>query len=86
MDGGGRSIEPSPKRARGLGWGFNESSPRRDLAAECSDAPREVCELALVHLNSDCVEVAYRRSDLFERRRGLMADWAAYRATSRFAA
>ena len=86
MDGGGRSIEPSAKRAHELGWGFNESSPRRDLAVECSDAPREVCELALVHLYSDCVEVAYRRSDLFERHRELMADWVAHRATSRFAA
>ena len=50
----------------------------RDWAAECSDAPREVCELALAHVNSDRVEAAYRRSDLFEKRRELMAQWAAY--------
>ena len=50
----------------------------RDWAAECTDAPREVCELALAHVNSDRVEAAYRRSDLFERRRALMEDWAAY--------
>ena len=50
----------------------------RDWAAECSDAPREVCELALAHVNSDRVEAAYRRSDLFERRRKLMETWAAY--------
>ena len=50
----------------------------RDWAAECTDAPREVCELALAHVNSDRVEAAYRRSDLFERRRTLMEDWAAY--------
>ena len=50
----------------------------RDWAAECKDAPREVCELALAHVNRDRVEAAYRRSDLFEKRRGLMADWAEY--------
>ena len=50
----------------------------RDWAAERSDAPREVCELALAHVHSDRVERAYRRTDLFERRRGLMQKWADY--------
>ena len=50
----------------------------RDWAAECSDAPREVCELALAHVNSNRVERAYRRTDLFERRRKLMQEWADY--------
>ncbi len=58
--------------------GFRSSF--RDWAAECSDAPREVCELALAHVNSDRVEAAYRRSDLFERRRQLMDDWSDYTA------
>ena len=31
-------------------------------AAECIEVPREVCELASAHVNSDCVEAAYRRS------------------------
>ena len=66
---------------RGLGLdavahGFRSSF--RDWAAECTDAPREVCELALAHVNSDRVEAAYRRTDLFDRRRTLMDDWAAY--------
>ena len=56
--------------------GFRSSF--RDWAAECTDAPREVCELALAHVSGDRVEAAYRRSDLFDRRRALMADWAAY--------
>lgn len=56
--------------------GFRSSF--RDWAAECSNAPREVCELALAHVNSDRVEAAYRRTDLFERRRELMQAWAAY--------
>ena len=58
------------------GCGFRLSF--RDWAAECTDAPREVCELALAHVNTDRVEAAYRRTDLFDRRRVLMAGWAAY--------
>lgn len=56
--------------------GFRSSF--RDWAAECTEAPREVCELALAHVNNDRVEAAYRRSDLFEKRRLLMAAWADY--------
>ena len=56
--------------------GFRSSF--RDWAAECTETPREVCELALAHVNSDRVEAAYRRSDLFERRRKLMQEWADY--------
>ena len=50
----------------------------RDWAAELTDTPREICELALAHVNSDRVEAAYQRSDLFDRRRQLMQDWANY--------
>ena len=56
--------------------GFRSSF--RDWAAECTDAPHEVCELALAHVNGNRVEAAYRRTDLFDRRRVLMTDWAAY--------
>ena len=56
--------------------GFRSSF--RDWAAECSDAPREVCELALAHVNSDRVEAAYRRTDLFDRRRALMEQWSGF--------
>lgn len=34
--------------------------------------------MALAHTVSDAVEAAYRRGDLFEKRRRLMADWATY--------
>ena len=37
-----------------------------------------MCELALAHINSDRVEAAYRRTDLFERRRELMQQWDDY--------
>ena len=50
----------------------------RDWAAECSDAPREVCELALAHVNANSIAAAYRRTDMFERWRALMEQWAAY--------
>jgi integrase len=56
--------------------GFRSSF--RDWAAESTNYPREVCELALAHGIEDKVEEAYRRGDLFEKRRKLMSDWATY--------
>ena len=56
--------------------GFRSSF--RDWAAEKSTASREVCELALAHVNTDRAEAAYRRTDLFEKRRTLMQAWADY--------
>ena len=58
--------------------GFRSSF--RDWAAEETDHPREVAEAALAHKVRNQIEAAYRRSDLFERRRRLMNDWAAYLA------
>lgn len=56
--------------------GFRSSF--RDFAAERTNAPREVAEAALAHTVGDRVEAAYRRSDLFDKRRALMAQWAAH--------
>ncbi|MFG1294074.1 tyrosine-type recombinase/integrase [Xanthobacter versatilis] len=50
----------------------------RDWAAEATNHPREVCEMALAHTVENKVEAAYRRGDLFEKRRQLMADWTAF--------
>jgi integrase len=50
----------------------------RDWAAEATDHPREVAEMALAHTIGSKVEAAYRRGDLFEKRRRLMDDWAAH--------
>ena len=47
-------------------------------AAERSNASREVIDLALAHVERNKTRAAYARSDLFERRRILMDDWAAY--------
>jgi integrase len=49
----------------------------RDWAAECINFPSEVCEAALAHSVAK-VEAAYRRGDLFEKRRKLMEAWAIY--------
>ena len=50
----------------------------RDWAAEETEHRREVIEAALAHVVGNKVEAAYARSDLFERRRRLMDDWAVY--------
>lgn len=49
----------------------------RDWAADQTSFPREVAEQALAHTLQG-VEAAYRRSDLFEKRRNLMDAWASY--------
>lgn len=50
----------------------------RDWAAERTNYPSEMAEMALAHTISDKVEAAYRRGDLFEKRRRMMADWASF--------
>jgi integrase len=53
----------------------------RDYAAECTNFSNEVCEAALAHVIQNKTEAAYRRGDLFDKRRELMEHWAAYCAT-----
>jgi integrase len=53
----------------------------RDWAAERSNFQNHVIEMALAHVIGDKVEAAYRRGDLFEKRRKLMEAWAAYCST-----
>lgn len=50
----------------------------RDWAAERTNYPGEVAEMALAHTVSDKVEAAYRRGDLFDKRKRLMDEWASY--------
>ena len=50
----------------------------RDWAAERTNYPRDVAEMALAHTIGDKVEAAYRRGDLFEKRARLLADWARF--------
>ena len=67
-------------RIAAVAHGFRSSF--RDWAEE-TDHPREVIEAALAHVVQNKVEAAYARSDLFERRRLLMDDWAQYIARNR---
>lgn len=50
--------------------GFRSSF--RDWAAECTNFANEVCELALAHVIENKAEAAYRRGDMFEKRRNPM--------------
>lgn len=92
--GQGELIFPGAKAGRGLSdmamltllgrmgrgdvtaHGFR--STFRDWAAERTNFPREVAEAALAHAIEDKVEAAYRRGDLFDKRRRLMDAWAEF--------
>lgn len=50
----------------------------RDWAAEKTNYPNEVVEMALAHAIGSGTEAAYRRGDLFDKRRNLMTDWAKF--------
>ena len=60
--------------------GFRSSF--RDWAAERTGFPAEVAEMALAHTVADKVEAAYRRGDLFQKRRQLMEAWARFCTTA----
>jgi integrase len=61
--------------------GFRSSF--RDWASECASFTNEVCEAALAHVIENKAEAAYRRGDLFDKRRKLMEAWAGYCSTPR---
>lgn len=50
----------------------------RDWAAETTNYPNEMVEMALAHVIENRVEAAYRRGDLFQKRRELMEAWAVH--------
>ena len=60
--------------------GFRSSF--RDWAAERTNVPSEVAEMALAHVVGNKVEAAYRRGDLFEKRRRLTQQWATFCTTA----
>ena len=68
------------KRADLTVHGFR--STFRDWAAECTGFAGEVAEAALAHTLGNQVEAAYRRGDLFEKRRRLMQAWGEYCSTT----
>jgi integrase len=61
--------------------GFRSSF--RDWAKEQTNFSREIAELALAHVVKDDTEAAYSRGDALDKRRRLMAAWAAYCAAPR---
>lgn len=73
---------------RGMGYGIKGDrgkyvphgfrSSFRDWAGEVSVFPSDVAEMALAHTIKNKVEAAYRRGDLFEKRRKMMQAWADY--------
>jgi integrase len=84
----GRPLVDTAMRAlhRRMGYritshGFRSSF--RDWAAERTSYPNHVVEMALAHAIGDAVEAAYRRGDLFEKRRRLMDEWGRFCATAK---
>lgn len=75
---------------RGMGYGVGGNrgnyvphgfrSSFRDWSSEVSNYPRDVAEMALAHVIENKVEAAYRRGDLFDKRREMMQTWADYLA------
>lgn len=63
-------------KAAAVPHGFR--STFRDWAAERTAYPGEMAEMALAHAVGDKTEAAYRRGDLFERRRAMMDAWATF--------
>jgi len=73
---------------RGMGYGVDGDrgdyvphgfrSSFRDWSGEVSSFPRDVAEMALAHAIKDKVEAAYRRGDLFDKRRLMMEAWSNY--------
>ena len=64
------NIPATPRGFRSQLPGLGSRAPRT--------FPREVCELALAHVEGSAAERAYRRTDLFDQRRELMQQWADY--------
>jgi integrase len=67
-------VDPKRGNAEVTPHGFR--STFRDWASERTNFPSEVVEMALAHAIDDKVEAAYRRGDLFDKRRRLMSAWA----------
>jgi integrase len=75
---GSRTIQDLVKQIGGEITVHGFRSSFRDWAAERTNFPREVAEMALAHAIPSAVEAAYRRGDLFDKRKKLMDAWSAY--------
>ncbi|MGE6780548.1 tyrosine-type recombinase/integrase [Vreelandella titanicae] len=72
----GLGYGPSGDKGNYVPHGFRSSF--RDWTGEVTSYPRDVAEMALAHTIENKVEAAYRRGDLFDKRRAMMQDWADY--------
>jgi len=72
----GLGYGPSGDKGNYVPHGFRSSF--RDWTGEVTSYPRDVAEMALAHAIENKVEAAYRRGDLFEKRRAMMQEWADY--------
>lgn len=87
-----KRLHEAATKAGGAGWVDRRQDGRiatphgiarstfRDWTAEATGYPHEVAEMALAHTIANKAEAAYRRGDLFDKRRRLMADWAEFLA------
>ena len=73
--GGAGFVDRESKR-RAVPHGLR--STFRDWVAERTTYPGDMAEVALAHRISNTVEASYRRMDMIERRRKMMADWAEF--------
>jgi len=83
-----RRMQEAEEKAGNKGWLDPRSgrpavphglrSTFRDWAAERTDYPREMAELALAHTVGSEVERAYRRGDMVEKRREMMEKWGEF--------
>jgi integrase len=83
----GRALNINAPRKLLIDMGHNVTvhgfrSSFRDWAAELTNFPSEVVEMALAHVVGNKVEAAYRRGDMFEKRRRLMQQWATFCTTA----
>ncbi|MFP3344375.1 integrase arm-type DNA-binding domain-containing protein [Halomonas sp. SIMBA_159] len=76
----GLGYGPNGERGNYVPHGFRSSF--RDWTGEVTSYPRDVAEMALAHTIENKVEAAYRRGDLFEKRRAMMQDWGDFITTS----
>jgi len=72
----GKVLERMGYGDQATAHGFRSSF--KDWASETHSADNTVSEMALAHMIANQGEAAYRRGELFEKRRNLMADWAAF--------
>lgn len=86
VQGGSLSDMTLSKLIKELGFdadmhGFRTSF--RTWAQEQTNFSPELAEAGMAHVNKDKVEAAYARSDLFDKRREMLSDWATFLATSK---